>query len=100
MLEQRLQKFIKDNGNIEVDGKEVFVGGGGSWKELTVSDAKTGEVILEKKFVKSGFSEVFDDEKCNPWLEAALEKMMVIESIVLDDDGDSPTDDGGEGEDE
>jgi len=67
----------------------VEVGGGGQWKLLSVTDTRTGEVIIEKKFRKSNFNELINDKEYEPYIDALLEKAMVKvmgdpESIDID----------------
>jgi len=52
-----------DKNKIEKNGKLLSISGTGGWKELTVADAKTGEVLLEKKFYKPDFIDVMRDPK-------------------------------------
>lgn len=52
-----------DKNTIEKDGKLLSISGKEAWKELTVADAKTGEVLLEKKFYKADFGAVMRDPK-------------------------------------
>jgi len=50
-----------DKNKIEKNGKLLSISGTGSWKDLTVVDAKTGEVITEKKFYKTDFGDLMRD---------------------------------------
>lgn len=50
-----------DKNTIEKDGKLLSISGTEGWKTLSVSDAKTGEVTLEKKFTKAQFGEIMRD---------------------------------------
>lgn len=50
-----------DDHKIVKDGKEMKLAGTSTWKELVVTDAKTGEVVAEKKFYKSEFGALMRD---------------------------------------
>jgi hypothetical protein len=56
------------------------ISGTSGWKELIVSDAKTGEVIVEKKFYKSEFAGMMRDPLYRPHIlditEAALTRTV------------------------
>tara|TARA_B100001094_G_scaffold331915_1_gene401901 strand:+ start:432 stop:1625 length:1194 start_codon:yes stop_codon:yes gene_type:complete len=80
-----LRKF----GPAIIDGKEMTVAGTGSWKTLTVTDTKTGEVLIEKKFYKADFGDVWKDPQYNKYVEALLSacltrKLESPESAMLD----------------
>lgn len=62
----------------EVIGKnEVEVSGTSSWKTLTVTDTKSGEVKIEKKFYKGAFDEVMSDPEFSSYTDDLIEKAMV-----------------------
>ena len=63
----------------------------GQWKTFDVADNRTGEVIIEKKFRKSNFDELLNDQEYAPYIDGLLEKAMVkvmesAESIDIDAD--------------
>ena len=57
-----LRQFCDDK-SVKNKGKELKLAGTGGWKELMVTDEKTGEVLAEKKFYKSEFAEMMRDPK-------------------------------------
>jgi len=59
------------------DGKDAELSGTGAWKSLIVSDSKTGEVIVEKKFYKADFEGVWKDPEYKPYVDALLEACLV-----------------------
>jgi recombination protein RecA len=61
---------------IIVDGVIYGFEGTGAWKSFTMSNAKTGEVILEKKFTKNGFAEVLVDPQYNRTLVLLRKKNL------------------------
>lgn len=69
-----------DEHEISKDGKLLKIAGTQAWKELTVVDAKTGEVLVEKKFYKSEFGELLRDPQYRPHIldiaEAALTRTV------------------------
>ena len=68
---------LRKHGPVTVDGKEIHVKGTSAWKNLTVTDTKTGEVLIEKKFYKADFGEVWDDEQFKPFIDSLLESAMI-----------------------
>jgi recombination protein RecA len=74
-----LRQYCDDH-KIVKDGKEMKISGTSGWKELIVSDAKTGEVIVEKKFYKSEFAGMMRDPLYRPHIlditEAALTRTV------------------------
>ena len=53
------------------------VAGSGQWKTFSVTDTRTGEVFIEKKFRKTAFDEIMSDKEYGPYIDALLEKAMV-----------------------
>lgn len=76
-----LKEHCKE-GAIVFDGKEHSISGEAAWKTLSITSAKTGEVLLEKKFNKSQFGELLQDPDLKPTLEMMIEKAMVITSAI------------------
>lgn len=68
-----LRKF----GAAAVDGKDIQLSGTGAWKSLIVNDSKTGEVLVEKKFYKADFGEVWNDREYKDYIDNLLEASMV-----------------------
>jgi len=95
----QVRAYCKETGVIKRKGKTINVSGEGAWKELSVIDDKTGEVIIEKKFYKSEFGELLRDKQHGPWLMEAIDSALTLvtgsaaNSNELEDD--SATDDGG-----
>lgn len=67
-----------DKNKVEKDGKLLSISGTSSWKELSVADAKTGEVLVDKKFYKAEFGDIMRDPQyrayVNDIIEASLTK--------------------------
>lgn len=66
-----------DKNTVEKDGKLLSISGTGSWKELRVADAQTGEIILEKKFYKADFGDVMRDPKYKAAIADLIEASLV-----------------------
>ncbi len=71
---------------------EASLGGGNTWKELTVNDAATGEVIVQKKFYKDDFGDVMKDPEFKPFVDKIIEAAYTLHtsSDVEHTDGESP----------
>lgn len=78
---------------------DISINGTGGWKDLTVSDAATGEVLVEKKFTKSNFDEVMNDPQYKPFVDRAIEAAYVTVSGEKADEGEAPASDDDAGED-
>lgn len=83
--------YIKEHGPVLFEKFSISISGGGAWKELVVSDQKTGEVVLEKKFTKSSFNDIMNDEKYKKYIDAAIEAAYVITTsdAVINNDEES-----------
>ena len=70
------------------DTQEVEISGTGAWKKLIVVDTTTGEQLVEKKFYKADFNDVWRDPEFKPYVDDLLEAAMIkkIESSDLDID--------------
>ena len=73
---------------------EVKISGTQAWRSLTISDAATGEVLIEKKFNKSNFDEVMRDPQYKPFVDKVIEAAYIINGGEKSDEGETPeTDD-------
>ena len=76
-----MRSHCADHGPVEVGDKFVSVSGTGGWKHFSVSASKEDhdaeKFLLEKKFQKSTFNELWVDDKYKDWLENMLEVVMV-----------------------
>jgi hypothetical protein len=63
--------------HISKDGKtsklDLSISGTSAWKLLCVSDANTGEVIIEKKFYKNEFDTIMKDPLYKPFVDKIIE---------------------------
>ena len=67
----------RENKNEVINGKNITISGTGAWKSLIVSNPKTGEVELEKKFYKAEFDKILEDKECEKYCYDLLEYAMV-----------------------
>ena len=94
----QVRAYCKETGVIKRKGKTINVSGDGAWKELSVVDDKTGEVVIEKKFYKSEFGELLRDKQHGPWLMEAVDcalTLVIGQTPVSDEADDNVSDDGG-----
>jgi protein RecA len=80
---------LRKHGPEIIDKKEICVKGTSAWKSLEVTDTKTGEVIVAKKFYKADFGEVWQDPEYKEYVDCLLEaclirKMTNEDAAVLD----------------
>jgi len=62
------RSHCKENGPVKRKGHTISISGEGAWKELSVVNEKTGEVVVEKKFYKSEFGTLMRDEVHGPFI--------------------------------
>ena len=54
----------------------IKIGGTSSWKTFTVTDVKTGEIKIEKRFYKADFDQLLKNPEYSSYLESLLELAM------------------------
>jgi len=74
---EQIFDVLRKNGKETIEGKDICVAGSSTWKTLTVSNADTGELIVEKKFYKADFNEIIEDPQYSPYIDALLARVMV-----------------------
>ena len=84
-----LRKFCKDNGPVDHKGLRVSLEGTGAWKSLFVKDAKTGKNVIEKKFYKADFNDVWKDPEYAHYVDlvfntAYAEIMGTLDAATID----------------
>ena len=74
---EQITDLLRSSVDISENGKNYSVEGSGAWKTLTVSDEKSGEVLLEKKFTKSGMEDLLKDPQYLGHIETMLQHILV-----------------------
>lgn len=69
--------ILRKHGPETIDGKVIEVSGSGAWKNYSLANEETGEVIDEKKFHKAKFDELLADPQYSVHIDNLLEKAMV-----------------------
>ncbi len=74
------------------DKAEVKLSGTSTWKELSVSDAVTGELYLNKKFYKPDFDQIMKDPQYKLFVDKVIEATYTIQTSHDADhtEGESP----------
>jgi protein RecA len=80
-----------DENKVVVDNKEIKISGTSAWKEITVSDATTGEVVVTKKFYKAEFGAIRKDPQFSTYVTQAIDAALTVsydlsETSVGDDE--------------
>lgn len=73
-----VRTYCKENKGVVRDGVKVNISGEGAWKELIVSDERSGEIIKEKKFYKSDFGNLMKDEEYKKYVMIAIDAALTI----------------------
>lgn len=83
-----------DDHRIEKNGKLLSISGTNAWKDFTVSDAKTGEVLITKKFYKADFGEVMRDPLYKAYIDDIIDVSLTrtFEQTKNDHDSRLPVD--------
>ena len=69
--------LLRKHGPEVINGEEIAVSGTGAWKTLTVANADTGEVKVEKKFYKQDFGDVMYSQEYGGYVDALLKATLV-----------------------
>lgn len=97
-LFDEVRSHCKEEGPVKRKGHIINISGEGAWKELSVVNEKTGEVVVEKKFYKSEFGSLMKDEAYRPFIMEALDAALTLTAGPVADANevdDNVTDDGG-----
>ena len=74
---EQIFDLLRKNGAEEVKGNRIELSGTSGWKNLSVTNLDTGEIIIDKKFRKAEFDSILEDPEYSPYIENLLEKAMV-----------------------
>ena len=83
---EQIFDLLRKHGEAVIGKNVACISGTGSWKHLSVANAKTGEVIVEKKFYKSDFDKVMKDPEYSSYIDDLLEACLVRKLNVEDMD--------------
>lgn len=79
-----VRAYCKENGAVSRDGYKINILGEGAWKELLVMNEKSGEEIVNKKFYKSEFGDIMNDEKYKKYIMLAIDTALIINPGVIE----------------
>src|SRR5690606_24339908 len=77
--------FLREKGPARFDDVEIEVEGTGGWKTLSVTNVKTNEKIVTKKFTKSSFDEVMNDPQYKTYIDRLMEKHFIRSANDMSD---------------
>jgi len=100
-LFDEVRSHCKEEGPVKRKGHIINISGEGAWKELSVVNEKTGEVVVEKKFYKSEFGSMMKDEVYRPFIMEAIDAALTLSAgppADANEIDDNVTDDGGNDE--
>lgn len=95
------RSHCKENGPVKRKGHVINISGEGAWKELSVVNEKTGEVVVEKKFYKSEFGSLMKDDTYKPFIMEVIDSALTLTTGPAADANeidDNVSDDGGSDE--
>jgi len=75
---------LRGHGPDMVNNHQVTVEGTGAWKTIKVVNERT-EIVVEKKFYKADFGEVWKDPQYKRWIDGLLEKALIRTSVSVND---------------
>ena len=84
-LFDELRSYCASHGPVKNGNHLLNIEGTGGWKSLTVVNAETGEVELEKSFHKPDFDVIMRDPTYKPFVDAIIDKALTVETS-----GDAP----------
>lgn len=74
---EQITDLLRSEPDVSYKGKTYSVEGTGAWKVLSVTNDKTGEVLVEKKFTKSGMENLLNNKEYSKYLDIMLEQVLV-----------------------
>ena len=74
---EELFDLLRKHGEDTVGNYIVKVSGTGGWKNLSIVDKTTGELVADKKFRKTEFDQVLSDRQYSEYLDGLIENAMV-----------------------
>jgi recombination protein RecA len=85
-IEEHEETFdvLREHGPDMINNHQVAIEGTGAWKTMKVTNEK-GENIIEKKFYKADFGEMWKDPLYKPWIDGLLAKALIRTSVSTAD---------------
>lgn len=74
---EELFDVLKEAGEKTINNKIISVSGEGSWKLFKVVDAASNTVLIEKKFNKSSFKEIINDNEYKNYISDLVDSVLV-----------------------
>ena len=75
---------LREHGPDMINDHEVSVEGTSAWKTIRVTNEKN-ENIVEKKFYKADFGDLWKDPQYKPWIDGLLEKALIRTTVSTSD---------------
>lgn len=75
---------LREHGPDMVNDHQVSVEGTSAWKTIKVTNEKN-ENIVEKKFYKADFGDLWKDPQYKPWIDGLLEKALIRTAVSAND---------------
>jgi recombination protein RecA len=75
---------LREHGPDMVNDHQVSVEGTSAWKTIKVTNEKN-ENIVEKKFYKADFGDLWKDPQYKPWIDGLLEKALIRTTVNTGD---------------
>jgi hypothetical protein len=75
---------LREHGPDMINNHQVAVEGTSSWKTMKVTNEKN-ENIIEKKFYKADFGDMWKDPQYKPWIDGLLEKALIRTAVSTRD---------------
>ena len=75
---------LREHGPDMVNDHQVAIEGTSAWKTMKVTNEKN-ENIIEKKFYKADFGDMWKDPQYKPWIDGLLEKALIRTSVNMSD---------------
>lgn len=85
-IEEHEETFdvLREHGPDMINNHQVAIEGTGAWKTMKVTNEKN-ENIIEKKFYKADFGEMWKDPLYKPWIDGLLAKSLIRTSVSTAD---------------
>ena len=74
---EQIFDVLRKHGKESFGDIDVEISGTGAWNNMFVSNTKTGEVLVDKKFYKADFNEIINDKEYGKYIDDLLERVYV-----------------------